>query len=64
MKIENKISVILPVYNSEEFISESIKSIINQSYKCFELIIINDGSTDKTKEICESFLKKIKELFS
>ena len=55
MKIENKISVILPVYNSEEFISESIKSIINQSYKCFELIIINDGSTDKTKEICESF---------
>lgn len=62
MKIENKISVILPVYNSEEFISESIKSIINQSYKCFELIIINDGSTDKTKEICESFLKKDKRI--
>ncbi|MBI5663323.1 MAG: glycosyltransferase [Ignavibacterium album] len=50
-----KISVILPVYNAEKFISESIKSILFQSYTKFEFIIINDGSTDRTREIIESF---------
>ena len=58
MEIENKISVILPVYNSQEFLSQSINSILNQTYKNFELIIIDDGSTDKSKEICEYFSKK------
>lgn len=58
MEIDNKISVILPVYNSEEYISESITSILNQTYKNFELIIINDGSTDNSKEICKNFSKK------
>ena len=58
MEIENKISVILPVYNSQEFLSQSINSILNQTYKNFELIIINDGSTDNSKEICKYFSKK------
>ena len=58
MEIDNKISVILPVYNSEEYIRESITSILNQTYKNFELIIIDDGSTDNSKEICKNFSKK------
>ncbi len=57
MESENKISVILPVYNSDEFISDSISSILNQTYKNFELIIVDDGSTDKSKDICENFSK-------
>ncbi len=58
MELENKISVILPVYNSQEFLSQSINSILNQTYKNFELIIIDDGSTDNSKEICKNFSKK------
>ena len=49
------ISVILPTYNNEKTISDSIRSILNQSYRKFELIIINDCSTDKTKEIINTF---------
>jgi len=49
------ISVIMPVFNSEKYLEASIKSIITQSYSNFELIIINDGSTDKSEEIIKSF---------
>jgi glycosyltransferase involved in cell wall biosynthesis len=49
------ISVILSTFNDERTIFHSIKSILNQSYKNFELIIINDSSNDKTKEIIQSF---------
>ena len=45
-----KISVILPVYNDEKFISETIESILNQTFQNFELIIINDGSNDSTQD--------------
>lgn len=49
------ISIILPTYNNEKTIFYSIKSILSQSYRNFELIIINDSSTDKTKQIIHSF---------
>lgn len=49
------ISVIMPTYNAERFITDSIKSIINQSYQSWELIVIDDCSTDGTAEIIESF---------
>lgn len=45
-----KISVIMPAYNSEKFIKKSINSILNQTYSNIELLIINDGSKDSTKE--------------
>ena len=49
------ISVILPVYNAELYVIDSINSILNQTYKSFELIIIDDGSQDRSKELIESF---------
>ena len=45
------VSVILPVYNSERFLREAIDSILNQTFRDFELLIINDGSTEDTAEI-------------
>lgn len=50
-----KISVIMPVYNAAPFLKESIESILNQTYKDFEFLIFNDGSTDNSMEIIESF---------
>ena len=52
------ISVVIPVYNGEAFLNESIKSILNQTFKNFEFIIINDGSTDKSEKIIKSFQKQ------
>ncbi len=50
-----EISVLMSVYNGEEFIQESIDSILEQTFNDFELIIINDASTDKTEEIIEQY---------
>lgn len=49
------ISVIMPAYNAESYISDAIKSILNQSFSNFEFIIINDGSIDKTESIIKKF---------
>ena len=51
------ISVIMPIYNGERYVEESIGSVLKQSYGDFELILVNDGSTDKSLEICEKFQK-------
>ncbi len=53
-----KISCVLPVYNGEKRVSQAIDSVLNQSFKDFELIIVNDCSTDKTKDIIEVYAKK------
>ncbi len=50
-----RISVLLPVYNCEKYIKESISSILNNTYKNFEIIIINDGSIDNSNDIIKSF---------
>lgn len=55
MKENLIISIIVPVYNQEEYLNKSILSAINQSYKNIEIIIINDGSTDKSVKILEKF---------
>ena len=49
------VSVLLPVYNAQDYLRESIDSILNQSFTDFELIIMNDGSTDGSKEIIDSY---------
>ena len=52
-----KFSVIIPAYNSEAYIKQAIDSVLNQSYKCLELILVNDGSIDSTLEIIDSYAK-------
>lgn len=51
-----KVSVIVPVYNGEKYIAKCIESLLKQTLKEIEIIIINDGSTDKTDEIINSYL--------
>ena len=50
-----KVSLIIPVYNTEKFLERALKSVEKQTFKYFETIIINDGSTDKSAEIIERF---------
>lgn len=49
------LSVIIPAYNVEEYLSRCIDSVINQSYQKLEIIIINDGSTDNSRSVCEEY---------
>jgi len=49
------VSVVMPVYNGEKYLRESIDSILNQTYTDYEFIIVNDGSNDKTEEIILSY---------
>lgn len=52
------VSVLVPVYNGENFLGKAIESLIDQTYKNIEIIIVNDGSTDRTGEIIRSYMKK------
>lgn len=53
-----KVSIIIPIYNTEKYLSRCLDSIIEQSFQDFECICINDGSTDKSRGICESYVRK------
>ena len=50
-----EISVVMPVYNAEMYVKDAIESVLKQSFGVFEFIIIDDGSTDKTCSIIQSF---------
>lgn len=52
------ISVIVPVYNVKEYLSKCIESILSQTYSAFELILVDDGSTDGSGEICDDYASK------
>lgn len=53
-----KVSVVVPVYNSEQFIAKTIENLLSQTLKDLEIILVNDGSTDNSGEICDSYAKK------
>lgn len=63
--MENIISVIVPVYNVAPFLIEALDSLINQTYKNLEIIIIDDGSTDGSGKICDGYLSdpRVKVIF-
>ncbi len=58
-----KISVIIPTYNRADLIKESIESVLNQTYQDFEVIVVDDGSTDNTKEVVALFSPRVKYLY-
>ena len=53
-----KVSVIVPVYNVENYIEKCLKSLVNQTLDDIEIIIVNDGSTDGSETIINSYLEK------
>ena len=59
---KDMISVIVPVYNVEKYIDECIDSIVNQSYRNLEIVLVNDGSTDSSYEICKKWEEKDKRI--
>lgn len=66
MNIENNnlVSVIIPVYNAEKYIAETIESVLNQTYKEIEIILVDDCSRDKSKDIINDYSKKYRNIFS
>ena len=64
IKDQPLVSIILSVYNDEKYIDKCLESIINQSFKNFELIVINDGSTDGSLNKIQSFEDERIRLFS
>tara|TARA_B100000902_G_C27240259_1_gene879611 strand:+ start:497 stop:1192 length:696 start_codon:yes stop_codon:yes gene_type:complete len=60
--VNNKVSVLMSVYNNEKDISNSIKSVINQTHKNIELLIVDDGSQDNTLKICKEQAKEHKNI--
>lgn len=55
MNMNPLVSIIVPIYNAEKYLKECIESILNQTYKNIQIILVNDGSTDKSLEICKNF---------
>lgn len=53
-----KISIVVPIYNVEDYVKPCIESILRQSYKNLEIILVDDGSTDRCPEICDSYSKR------
>lgn len=58
----NKVSIIVPVYNVDKYISECVDSIINQTYKNIEIILVDDGSTDNSGKTCDNYSQNDKRI--
>ena len=58
MNQKDLISIIIPVYNVKDYIDECLNSVINQTYKNLEIILIDDGSTDGSGNICDDYEKR------
>ena len=56
--IRMKFSVLIPVYNTENYLEECLQSVLNQTYQDFEIVIVDDGSTDKSGIICDEYQEK------
>lgn len=58
-----KVSIIIPTYNHSQYVIRAINSSLNQTYKDFEIIVVDDGSTDNTKQVLDPYHKKIKYIY-
>ena len=52
------VTIIIPVYNVEKYVRRCIESVLNQDYNHLEIILVDDGSTDSSGEICDEYAKK------
>ena len=62
MKQEKLISIIVPVYNVEKYLEQCLDSIIGQTYKNLEIILVDDGSTDSSGAICDRYAEQDKRI--
>ena len=58
MEISMRFSIIVPVYNVEKYVKKCLESIVNQTYRDYEVIIVNDGSTDGSIRIVNQFIEE------
>ena len=58
MKRKYKVSVIVPVYNVEKYLEKCLESLVNQTLKSIQIIIVNDGSSDNSQEIIDKYAKQ------
>ena len=56
--IKDLITVIVPVYNVEKYLTQCVDSILNQTYKKIEIILVDDGSKDRSSQLCDDFSTK------
>ena len=56
--MQELISVIMPIYNVEKYLDRSVGALLNQTYQNLEIILVNDGSTDRSGEMCDEFAQK------
>ena len=55
-----KISIIIPIYNVEKYVCKTIDSVVNQTEKDIEIVLVDDGSTDRSGKICDEYAQKDK----
>lgn len=62
MEFNPMVTIIVPVYNSEQYLPICVESILKQTFKDFELLLVDDGSTDRSGDLCETYAKQDKRI--
>lgn len=60
--MDSRLSIIIPVYNNENYLRSALQSVLAQTYPDFEVLVVDDGSTDGSRAICQEFAQKDKRL--
>lgn len=60
--MKDKVSIVIPVYNAEKYLNKCVDSLLNQTYKNIEIILVNDGSKDSSPSICDKYKEKDKRI--